>query len=40
MLYEVITERHLRSGGALKDIAPTILSLMELPVPGEMEGVV
>ena len=28
----------LRSGGALKDIAPTILSLMELPIPAEMEG--
>ncbi len=28
----------LKSGGALKDIAPTILSLMELPIPGEMEG--
>jgi 2,3-bisphosphoglycerate-independent phosphoglycerate mutase len=29
----------LRSGGALKDIAPTILRLLELPVPAEMEGV-
>ncbi len=28
----------LKDGGALKDIAPTILSLMELPVPEEMEG--
>ena len=28
----------LRSGGALKDIAPTILTLMELPIPAEMEG--
>jgi len=30
--------RALRTGGALKDIAPTILSLMELPIPVEMEG--
>ncbi len=30
--------RSLRPGGALKDIAPTILSLMELPVPEGMEG--
>jgi len=30
--------RALRSGGALKDIAPTILTLMELPIPTEMEG--
>ena len=30
--------RNLRSGGALKDIAPTILGLMELPIPAEMEG--
>nr|WP_320009981.1 2,3-bisphosphoglycerate-independent phosphoglycerate mutase [uncultured Desulfobulbus sp.] len=28
----------LRTGGALKDIAPTILGLMDLPVPKEMEG--
>ncbi|MEW6429131.1 MAG: 2,3-bisphosphoglycerate-independent phosphoglycerate mutase [Thermodesulfobacteriota bacterium] len=28
----------LRSGGALKDIAPTILFLLGLPVPAEMEG--
>jgi 2,3-bisphosphoglycerate-independent phosphoglycerate mutase len=30
--------RGLRDGGALKDIAPTILTLMELPIPAEMEG--
>ncbi|HHO47101.1 MAG TPA: 2,3-bisphosphoglycerate-independent phosphoglycerate mutase [Desulfobacteraceae bacterium] len=29
----------LRSGGALKDIAPTVLALLDLPVPPEMEGV-
>ena len=28
----------LRAGGALKDLAPTILTLMALPVPAEMEG--
>jgi 2,3-bisphosphoglycerate-independent phosphoglycerate mutase len=28
----------LREGGALKDLAPTILTLMELPLPAEMEG--
>lgn len=28
----------LRAGGALKDIAPTILTLMQLPIPAEMEG--
>jgi 2,3-bisphosphoglycerate-independent phosphoglycerate mutase len=28
----------LRSGGALKDIAPTILALMDIGKPGEMEG--
>ncbi|MDD2466072.1 MAG: 2,3-bisphosphoglycerate-independent phosphoglycerate mutase [Desulfobulbus sp.] len=35
---EQCKEHKLRSGGALKDIAPTILSLMELPIPKEMEG--
>jgi 2,3-bisphosphoglycerate-independent phosphoglycerate mutase len=29
----------LRPGGALKDIAPTILTLLGIPVPKEMEGV-
>jgi 2,3-bisphosphoglycerate-independent phosphoglycerate mutase len=28
----------LQDGGALKDIAPTMLSLLDLPVPAEMEG--
>jgi len=35
---EQLKGHQLRSGGALKDIAPTILSLMELPIPEEMEG--
>ncbi len=30
--------RTLRDGGALKDIAPTILTLMDLEIPVEMEG--
>ncbi len=28
----------LEGGGALKDIAPTMLSILDLPVPAEMEG--
>lgn len=31
--------RSLRQGGALKDIAPTCLTLMGLPIPSEMEGI-
>jgi len=31
--------RTLRRDGALKDIAPTVLALMGLPVPAEMEGI-
>jgi 2,3-bisphosphoglycerate-independent phosphoglycerate mutase len=30
--------RNLRQGGSLRDIAPTILSIMKLPLPPEMEG--
>lgn len=29
---------HVHSSGGLKDIAPTILSLLEIPVPAEMTG--
>jgi len=35
---EAYKNRTLRTGGALQDIAPTILSLMQLPIPSEMEG--
>jgi len=28
----------LRQGGSLRDIAPTILSLQNLPIPHEMTG--
>ncbi len=38
LVAEGYQNRQLRSGGALQDIAPTILSLMELPIPAEMEG--
>jgi 2,3-bisphosphoglycerate-independent phosphoglycerate mutase len=31
--------RPLRSGGSLRDIAPTILGLLGLPKPAEMSGV-
>lgn len=38
----LISERHkndkLRSGGILADLAPTMLELMGLPLPAEMEG--
>jgi len=38
----LIDEEHrgkdLHPGGALKDIAPTILTLLDLPIPEEMEG--
>ncbi|MDX9834195.1 MAG: 2,3-bisphosphoglycerate-independent phosphoglycerate mutase [Desulfobulbus sp.] len=30
--------RQLRGGGALKDLAPTLLTLLDLPIPAEMEG--
>ena len=30
--------RDLQEGGALKDIAPTILTLLDLPIPAEMKG--
>jgi len=29
---------NLQDGGALKDIAPTMLSILSLPIPDEMEG--
>jgi 2,3-bisphosphoglycerate-independent phosphoglycerate mutase len=38
LVAEQYRTRTLRSGGALKDIAPTLLALMKLPVPTEMEG--
>jgi len=39
----LVSDRHLgwnlRTGGALKDIAPTVLDLLGLPQPEEMEGI-
>jgi 2,3-bisphosphoglycerate-independent phosphoglycerate mutase len=39
----LMDDRHrgctLQSGGALKDIAPTILALLNIPAPPEMEGI-
>ena len=29
---------HLRKGGALEDIAPTMLEILEIPSPPEMTG--
>jgi 2,3-bisphosphoglycerate-independent phosphoglycerate mutase len=36
----VVTDRalHLREGGELSDLAPTILTLLGLPIPAEMTG--
>ncbi len=31
--------KHLREGGSLKDIAPTMLSILGLPIPEEMTGI-
>ena len=31
-------QMHLRSGGSLRDIAPTLLAVSELPEPPEMTG--
>ena len=31
--------RRLREGGSLRDIAPTMLSILGLPIPDEMTGV-
>ena len=31
-------QKKLRQGGALRDLAPTLLTLMQLPIPAEMEG--
>jgi len=38
ILDESLGDRDLREGGALEDVAPTLLDLMGLPVPGEMTG--
>jgi len=39
VINDLYVGRTLRQGGALQDIAPTVLALMGLPAPSEMEGV-
>ncbi len=36
--YKSTNPIHLRQGGSLADIAPSILNLLELPIPSEMTG--
>lgn len=38
LVSERLKDRELRKGGALEDIAPTILSLLGIPLPVEMTG--
>ena len=38
LVYVGAREATLRSGGALRDVAPTLLDLLGLPVPAEMTG--
>ncbi|PLX47867.1 MAG: 2,3-bisphosphoglycerate-independent phosphoglycerate mutase [Desulfobulbaceae bacterium] len=38
LINDAMKEKKLHDGGALKDIAPTILRLLNLPIPAEMEG--
>ncbi|MEN8256440.1 MAG: 2,3-bisphosphoglycerate-independent phosphoglycerate mutase [Thermodesulfobacteriota bacterium] len=38
LVNDVLRGKELHNGGALKDIAPTILRLLDLNVPAEMEG--
>ena len=35
---EAVAGKRLREGGSLSDVAPTILGLLEIPLPKEMEG--
>ena len=38
-LYHIAAEpKNLKDGGKLADIAPTLLTLMDIPVPEEMTG--
>ena len=34
----VVIDAVLRSGGALRDVAPTVLDLLDVPQPAEMSG--
>jgi 2,3-bisphosphoglycerate-independent phosphoglycerate mutase len=38
MINDALRNKTLKTGGALKDIAPTILALLGLDQPDEMEG--
>ena len=37
-IYVGPTSAHIAEGGVLADVAPTLLSLMQLPIPEEMQG--
>lgn len=37
-VYVGARDLHLRSGGALRDVAPTVLDLLRLPIPAQMTG--
>ncbi len=39
LVYQGARDASLRSGGALRDVAPTVLDLLGMPRPGEMTGV-
>ena len=38
LVYVANQDRSLRESGSLRDIAPTILELMGLPLPAQMSG--
>ena len=38
LVYIADTPRELAAGGKLADLAPTMLTLMDIPIPEEMTG--
>jgi 2,3-bisphosphoglycerate-independent phosphoglycerate mutase len=38
LVNDALKDKKLKTGGALKDIAPTILHLLDITIPEEMEG--
>ena len=38
VINDALKGRHMKKGGSLRDIAPTVLNLFDLPVPEDMEG--